>query len=334
MSITRSFRRAIGSVVRSAQRSGAGGVVLPSPVGAAAPAAWPLVPGLPAGVLAVGAGAPGVGVVLGGGAGVPALGLVVAGVGSYGGGVAGAGVVSVESWGVTGVLVVEVIVVIALDVVLGVEVDASVGRIVVSVVVCMRPGFGVAAGGVTAAVLAAGLAGAVVAATGAGAVLAGCFLVTVDAVFDFGAAFGLRTGLTGIGAGSTISRALGTTATGTAAWCAWCVAARSTSTPAAVTMAAAASPAAALVAAAPMLAEITPPAVLPASTPVPAAPEPAAAAPAVAVAPEPAAVAPEPAPAEWPRWAMAIFLKKISGPIGSSAASALLVWRSWARKVE
>src|SRR5450755_1428777 len=226
MSITRSFRRAIGSVVRSAQRSGAGGVVLPSPVGAAAPAAWPLVPGLPAGVVAVGAGAPGVGVVLGGGAGVPALGLVVAGVGSYGGGVAGAGVVSVEAWGVTGVLVVEVIVVIALDVVLGVEVDASVGRIVVSVVVCMRPGFGVAAGGVTAAVLAAGLAaavvaatgaGAVLAATGAGAVLAGCFLVTVDAVFDFGAAFGLRTGLTGIGAGSTISRALGTTATGTAA---------------------------------------------------------------------------------------------------------------------
>ncbi|HEX7622470.1 MAG TPA: hypothetical protein VF400_02785, partial [Anaeromyxobacteraceae bacterium] len=128
---------------------------------------------------------------LGGGAGVPALGLVVAGVGWYGGGVAGAGVVSVESWGVTSVLVVEVIVVIALDVVLGVEVDASVGRIVVSVVVCMRPGFGVAAGGVTAAVL------AVVAATGAGAVLTGCFLVTIDAVFDFGAAFGLRTGLTG-----------------------------------------------------------------------------------------------------------------------------------------
>ena len=63
--------------------------------------------------------------------------------------------------------------------------------------------------------------------------------------------------------------------------------------------------------------------------PAPAAPAPAPAA--CAPAPAPAACEAALAPAVWCRWTKANFLRTMNGPIGSSAASALLVWRSCPR---
>src|SRR5947209_2142692 len=113
-----------------------------------------------------------------------------------------------------------------------------------------------------------------------------------------------------------------------------------TSTAPAVTIAAAASPAAALPASAPAPAESADPAEPSTEAPaaVVAAPvAPAPVAPAVAPAVVPAEAVPaeaEPVPAEWPIWARARCLSAASGPIGSSAASALLVFFSWPWKVE
>ena len=88
-----------------------------------------------------------------------------------------------------------------------------------------------------------------------------------------------------------------------------------TSTAPAVTIAAAASPAAAFEATAPR----------------PTCSAPAAAAPPPAAAPVPAAVAPPPAAAVVPSWAKKAFLSSSTGPIGSSAAKALFVWRNCLR---
>src|SRR5688500_16347993 len=89
-----------------------------------------------------------------------------------------------------------------------------------------------------------------------------------------------------------------------------------TSTAPAVTIAAAASPAAVLVASV----------LRPACIALPAA------APAAAAPPDAAAV-PPPAAALVPRCASSVFLSRRNGPTGNSAASALLVWRSCLRNV-
>ncbi len=121
----------------------------------------------------------------------------------------------------------------------------------------------------------------------------------------------------------------------TAWWRGWVRAGWSTSTAPAVTSAAAASPAAALVAIAPTLADRKPPPVVPITAVAPAAAvDPTAAA--WPAAPAPDALEPAPAPAEWPMCRIANLRSSSSGanPIGRIAVSALLVSPSWPLKVE
>ncbi|HUA71522.1 MAG TPA: hypothetical protein VMA96_10580, partial [Solirubrobacteraceae bacterium] len=102
----------------------------------------------------------------------------------------------------------------------------------------------------------------------------------------------------------------------------------STSTAPAVTSAAAARPAAALVAMAPTLADRNPVVLVPITAPAPAAAVPPTAA-AVPPALAPDEPAPAPAPAEWPMCRIASLRSSTNPPMGSTAVSALLVSLSW-----